>query len=255
MPPPCWRSPARRLGADDLDEAQPDALRDDRRRQVRRDPRVPGRDDRPPAARRHPLAREALHDLHHRRLLDGRRPLDQRRAPARPRRSTSSRTRPPAEPGTTSTGSPSGPSRSRTSPAPRSAGSATTATPTTAAATTCISRWGTPRPGPAPRRSWSSRSAARIRSAARSAAADPAGDPPAPEPDRSRRPARHRRRHGPRPPATATGRDGGPRSGRDGTATTTAPTPAAPAAAAPAGGIGGKLGLAPPVTESGGIGL
>ena len=80
------------------------------------------------------LPRGQVQDPHHRRLRDGG-PRRRRRAPDRPRASTSSPAR--AARGTTSTGSPSGPSPSRTARARRSAGSATTATPTTAAATTC----------------------------------------------------------------------------------------------------------------------
>ena len=127
------------------------------------DPRLPRREDRPPAARRHPLDRQALPDLHHRRLLDERRPLTRGRAPARP----GARHRPEQGRGRHldrhRPRSPAGPSRGRTAPGRRSAGSATTATPATAAATTCTSPGAIRRPSPGSRRSWSTRFAARSR--------------------------------------------------------------------------------------------
>ena len=111
-----WRPPALASAADAQHQARPGALRDDRRRQVRRHPRLPRREDRPPAARRHPLARSAATRSS---SPTATRPTTSTRPTASTRsasRSTSSRTRPRAGPGTTSTGSPAGPSRARTSP-------------------------------------------------------------------------------------------------------------------------------------------
>ena len=142
---------------------RPPSLQDGGRGALRRYPRLPRGDDRPPAAGRHPLDEAPLRHLHHGRVLHRPGPCAQRRAPDRPRRGHRPEQGQGAAGGGTSEPSPARRSRGRTVRSRPGAGWGGTAIPATAGGTTCTCPGCTRRPSRRTRLASSTRASARSR--------------------------------------------------------------------------------------------